>query len=225
MKGLRRGDRRAGRHAVARHRAAGHAHPALQPSPSRRDGRGRRGVHAGGGRRPGPYRAAASWAWRARPGHCGAPGSTCFELEEQPFVLIGGPAAAFPDGDPVSREAGGGRPADRLPTGQSDARDRRRPCSPRGAALHIVAEVAHRTSILPLVFAGRRARRAALGLGAARAPGRGARSPRSTPTTHLHVALLSRSAPLTPAARGVSRSPPTPFVIDTTEPIILQSDT
>jgi DNA-binding transcriptional LysR family regulator len=68
-----------------------------------------------------------------------------------------------------------------------------------GAELHIVAEVAHRTSILPLVLGG---------VGMAILPSAwaplarraGARVARLDPTAHLHIALLSRQAPLTPAA-------------------------
>lgn len=70
-----------------------------------------------------------------------------------------------------------------------------------GADLRIVAEVAHRTSILPLVLQG-------VGLAvlpAAWAPlarRAGARAVPIDPAAHLHVALLSRSAPLTPAAQA-----------------------
>ena len=68
-----------------------------------------------------------------------------------------------------------------------------------GTEMQIVAEVAHRTSILPLVLQG-------VGwavLPSAWAPlarRAGARTARLDPTAHLHIALLSRAAPLTPAA-------------------------
>ena len=67
--------------------------------------------------------------------------------------------------------------------------------------MQIVAEVAHRTSILPLVLQG-------VGLAvlpsawAPLARQAGACTARLEPTAHLQIALLSRSAPLTPAARA-----------------------
>ena len=70
-----------------------------------------------------------------------------------------------------------------------------------GAELHIVAEVAHRTSILPLVLQGVGLAVLPVGVGPAGPP---RRRPRRAldPTAQLHVALLSRAAPLTPAARA-----------------------
>ena len=65
----------------------------------------------------------------------------------------------------------------------------------------IVAEVAHRTSILPLVLQG-------VGLAvlpsawAPLARRAGARTARLDPTAHLRIALVSRTAPLTPAAQA-----------------------
>ena len=129
-----------------------------------------------------------------------APGVDVLELEEQPFVLIGGPDADFPDGDPVPRTAVAGARLIVSPPG-SLMRTIVDDLLAEGAALHIVAEVAHRTSILPLVLQG---------VGLAVLPSAwaplarlaGARIARIDPTAHLHVALLSRSAPLTPAARA-----------------------
>ena len=68
-----------------------------------------------------------------------------------------------------------------------------------GVALQVVAEVAHRTSILPLVLRG---------VGMAVLPSAwaplarraGAQTARLDLPARLHVALLSRQAPLTPAA-------------------------
>ena len=83
-----------------------------------------------------------------------------------------------------------------------------------GADMQIVAEVAHRTSILPLVLQG-------VGLAvlpsawAPLARRAGARTARLDPTAQLHIALLSRAAPLTPAARR-SSPPPAPTSRSTT---------
>jgi DNA-binding transcriptional LysR family regulator len=142
---------------------------------------------------------------RSELGLAGAPerlrarGVDVLDLEEQPFVLIGGPEAEFPDGDPVPRTAVAGA---RLVVSPPGSLMRRivDDLLAEGADLHIVAEVAHRTSILPLVLQG---------VGLAVLPSAwvplarraGARIARIDPTAHLHVALLSRSAPLTPAAR------------------------
>lgn len=134
------------------------------------------------------------------PGPLRVPGVDVLALETQPFVLIGGPGAEFPDGDPVPRTAMAGA---------------RLVVSPRGSlmrrivddllaedmSLQIVAEVAHRTSMLPLVLQG-------VGLAvlpsawAPLARCAGAQVARIDPTAHLHVALISRSAPLTPPARA-----------------------
>ena len=128
------------------------------------------------------------------------PGIDVVELEAQPFVLIGGPGAAFPTGDPVPRDALAGARMIVSPPG-SLMRTIVDDLLAEGAALHIVAEVAHRTSILPLVLHG-------VGLAvlpsswAPLARRAGARIARIDPTAHLHVALLSRAAPLTPAARA-----------------------
>lgn len=70
-----------------------------------------------------------------------------------------------------------------------------------GVDLEIAVEVAHRTSILPLVLAG---------IGHAVLPSAwiplarqaGLRTARLEPETHLHISALSRAAELTPAARA-----------------------
>ena len=129
-----------------------------------------------------------------------APGIDVLPLEEQPFVLVGGPDAAFPDGDPVPHSALAGAHVIVSPAG-SLMRQIVDDLLAEGAEMHIVAEVAHRTSILPLVLQG-------VGLAvlpsawAPLARQAGARTARLEPTAHLQVALLSRSAPLTPAARA-----------------------
>ena len=121
-------------------------------------------------------------------------------LEEQPFVLVGSPDGDFPEGDPVSHAA------------LSDARMIVSPAGSLmrqivddllagGTEMQIVAEVAHRTSILPLVLQG-------VGLAvlpsawAPLARRAGARTARLDPTAHLRIALVSRTAPLTPAAQA-----------------------
>ncbi len=128
------------------------------------------------------------------------PGIEVLVLEQQPFVLIGGPGTEFPAGDPVPRSAVADVRLIVSPPG-SLMRSIVDDLLAEGAALHIVAEVAHRTSILPLVLQG-------VGLAvlpsawAPLARRAGARIARIDPTAHLHIALLSRSAPMTPAARA-----------------------
>lgn len=135
-----------------------------------------------------------------------APGVEVIPLEEQGFLLVGAPEHEFPAADPV-----------RL----ADLADVRLIASPPGSLMRgivddalaggvpvrIAAEVAHRTSILPLVLQG-------VGLAvlpAAWAPLArrcGLRLARIDHPARLHVALLSRTAPLTPIAeafRAVAR--------------------
>ena len=70
-----------------------------------------------------------------------------------------------------------------------------------GVQANIVAEVAHRTSILPLVLSG--FADAVLPAGWAPLARRaGAQIARIEPASYLRLALVSRSAPLTPAARA-----------------------
>jgi DNA-binding transcriptional LysR family regulator len=134
------------------------------------------------------------------PGPLQPPGVDVLHLEEQPFVLVGRPGPAFPDGDPVPRAALAGSRLIVSPVG-SRMRQIVDDILASGADVHIAAEVAHRTSILPLVMQG-------VGvavLPAAWAPlarRAGARVVRLDPPAHLHIALLSRSAPMTPAARA-----------------------
>jgi DNA-binding transcriptional LysR family regulator len=68
-----------------------------------------------------------------------------------------------------------------------------------GVQAKIVAEAAHRTSILPMVLAG--VADAVLPAGwSSLALGAGARVVRIQPPSHLHIAMVSRTTPLTPAA-------------------------
>lgn len=133
-------------------------------------------------------------------GPIAAPGVDVLPLEKQPFVLVGGPGSEFPEGDPVPRTALAGTRLIVSPEG-SLMRSIVDEILGAGADLHIVAQVAHRTSILPLVLQG-------VGLAvlpAAWAPlarRAGARIVRIDPPAQLHIALLSRAAPLTPAARA-----------------------
>jgi DNA-binding transcriptional LysR family regulator len=129
-----------------------------------------------------------------------ASGIDVLPLEEQPFVLVGGPDSGFPASEPVSHTALAGARMIVSPGG-SLMREIVDDLLAGGAEMHIVAEVAHRTSILPLVLQG---------VGLAVLPSAwvplarraGARTARLEPTSHLRIALLSRSAPLTPAARA-----------------------
>src|SRR6185436_6099197 len=132
------------------------------------------------------------------PGVIAAPGIDVLPLEEQPFVLVGGPESAFPAGDPVPLAALSGARMIVSPIG-SLMRQIVDDFLAEGTEMQIVAEVAHRTSILPLVLqdVGLAVLPSAWAPLARRA---GARTARLDPTAHLHVALLSRAAPLTPAA-------------------------
>jgi len=68
-----------------------------------------------------------------------------------------------------------------------------------GVEAKVVAEVAHRTSILPMVLAG--VGDALLPAGWSRlARAAGARVVRIAPPSHLHIAMVTRRAPLTPAS-------------------------
>jgi DNA-binding transcriptional LysR family regulator len=134
------------------------------------------------------------------PGPLRPPGVDVLALEDQPFVLVGRPGPDFPDGDPVPRAALAGARLIVSPVG-SQMRRIVDDILASGADVRIAAEVAHRTSILPLVMHG-------VGMAvlpAAWAPlarRTGARAVRLDPPAHLHIALLSRSAPMTPAARA-----------------------
>ncbi|SDK86737.1 DNA-binding transcriptional regulator, LysR family [Glycomyces sambucus] len=121
-------------------------------------------------------------------------------VESQPLVLISPPGADLPPGDTVGRE---------------DFRGLRLIASQRGSIMrrfvddlladvdgvHLAAEIAHRTSILPLVLSG---------FGHAVMPAAwtplaertGAAVRRIEPAWHLHVSLVSRPDGLSPAARA-----------------------
>ncbi|MFF0989646.1 LysR family transcriptional regulator [Kocuria nitroreducens] len=123
------------------------------------------------------------------------------QLEQQPLVLIVNPQAdAFGDGGTIRREDLEGH---RVVVSQRGSLMRRLvdDTLAGGVQLEITAEVAHRTSVLPLVLAG---------VGHAVMPSSwgplahaaGLRVLRIEPVTVLHVAVLSRPAHLTPAARA-----------------------
>ncbi|RRO16883.1 LysR family transcriptional regulator [Saccharopolyspora rhizosphaerae] len=132
------------------------------------------------------------------PGEVQAPGVEVLPLESQSFVLVGADDADLPDEDPVSTTALAGA---RLIASPPGSQMRRIVDEVVDAGAEVVAEVAHRTSILPLVLQG-------VGLAvlpAAWAPlarRSGARAVLLDSPARLHVALISRSAPLTPAARA-----------------------
>jgi DNA-binding transcriptional LysR family regulator len=131
------------------------------------------------------------------------PGVNVLPLEAQDFVLVEPPddeSSASSDDEPVSGADLAGARAIVTP---EDSVMRRivDDVLAEGTDIHVVAEVAHRTSILPLVLQG-------VGLAilpeswSTLARRSGARVRRLTPAPQLHVALVSRVAPLTPAARA-----------------------
>jgi DNA-binding transcriptional LysR family regulator len=138
------------------------------------------------------------------------PGVNILPLEAQDFVLVEPPSdvvSTTSDDGPVSR---GELAGTRMIVAPENSVMRRivDDVLAEGNDIHIVAEVAHRTSILPLVLQG---------VGSAILPESwtslalrsGARVRRLSPAPQLHVALVSRAAPLTPAAQAfhaVSRS-------------------
>jgi DNA-binding transcriptional LysR family regulator len=128
------------------------------------------------------------------------PGVDVLALETQDFVLVGVGDGDFPAGDPVPPDALAGMPLIVSPGG-SLMRQIVDDALASGVSLRIVAQVAHRTSILPLVTRG-------VGLAvlpAAWAPlvrSAGVRAVRIDHPARLHVALLSRPGALTPAARA-----------------------
>lgn len=131
---------------------------------------------------------------------CCPPGLDALPLEIQEFVLVGPPANGFPAGDPVPLAALGDADLIVSPPG-SLMRQISDDILDAADGARIVAEVAHRTSILPLVIQG---------MGLAVLPGAwaplarrlGTRVARIAHPARLHVALVSRQAPLTPAARA-----------------------
>jgi DNA-binding transcriptional LysR family regulator len=122
-------------------------------------------------------------------------------LEQQPLVLIVNPRAdTFGDDDTIGRQDLAGH---RVVVSQRGSLMRRLvdDALAGGVRLEITAEVAHRTSVLPLVLAG---------VGHAVMPSSWAPLARAAglrvlgmePVSVLHVAVLSRPAHLTPAARA-----------------------
>lgn len=133
------------------------------------------------------------------------PGVDVLPLEAQDFVLVAppagdGPGTDLPGEEPVPRSGLAGARVIVSPEG-SVMRRIVDDVLAEGTDIHVVAEVAHRTSILPLVLRG---------VGVAVLPESwaplarrsGARVRRLAPAPQLHIALVSRAAPLTPAARA-----------------------
>jgi DNA-binding transcriptional LysR family regulator len=129
------------------------------------------------------------------------PGIQVLELDRQPLILIVNPQAdTFGPGEAIQREELGGH---RLVASQRGSLMRWLvdDALARGVDTEIVVEVAHRTSILPLVLAG---------VGHAVMPSSwaplahksGLRTLLLEPVSHLDVALLSRKEDLTPAAKA-----------------------
>lgn len=131
-------------------------------------------------------------------------------LDRQPLMLVLNPQAA-----PPGAVSGGGQGGGEGPVRWEELSGHRMIVSQRGSLmrwavdealaagvkLEIAVEVAHRTSILPLVLAG---------IGHAVLPSSwsvlarraGLRTARLEPETILHISALSRAAELTPAARA-----------------------
>jgi DNA-binding transcriptional LysR family regulator len=129
------------------------------------------------------------------------PGVQVLELERQPLILIVNPQAdTFRSGTAIQREDLAGH---RLIASQRGSLMRWLvdDALAGGVDLEIVVEVAHRTSILPLVLAG---------VGHAVMPSSwaplahksGLRTLLIEPVSHLDVAILSRKQDLTPAAKA-----------------------
>jgi DNA-binding transcriptional LysR family regulator len=127
------------------------------------------------------------------------PGVEVLALERQPLILIVNPQAdTFGSGDSIVREDLGGQ---RIIASQRGSLMRWLvdDALAQGIEAEIVVEVAHRTSILPLVLAG---------VGHAVMPSSwaptahkaGLRTLLIEPVSHLEVAILSRKDDLTPAA-------------------------
>jgi len=134
------------------------------------------------------------------PGPLRPPGVDVLPLQEQDFVLVGAADAAFPDGDPLPIGGLAGVELIASPPG-SLMRQVVDDILAEHADVRIIAEVAHRASILPLVLQG--AGLAVLPAAwASLARRSGARAVRLDHPARLHVALLSRQAPLTPAAQA-----------------------
>lgn len=124
----------------------------------------------------------------------------CLHLEDQPLVLISPPGSPLPDGDTVAREGLSGL---RLVVSQRGSLMRQLvdDILAHGGEVHLAVEVAHRTSILPLVLAG---------LGHAVMPSSweltaravGAEVRRIDPVSRLRVSAVWREGSLTPGAEA-----------------------
>lgn len=127
-------------------------------------------------------------------------GLDVLHIEEQPFVAVAAPGGAFEDGTTIRPEDLAGQKLIASRTG-SLMRGIVDAIMEDGPGTQIVTVVDHRTSILPLVLTG---------LGVAVLPsswtrlarGCGAVVAHLEPTAHLHVAMVSLPAHLTPAARA-----------------------
>ncbi len=119
-------------------------------------------------------------------------------IEDQELVLITGPDSRL--GDRITPDELAGHRLVVAPKG-SLMRALVDDVLSSGVPATVVAEVAHRTTILPMVLAG--IADAVLPAGwAALATAAGARVVRIDPPSHLHIALVTRAAPLTPAAEA-----------------------
>ncbi|MFK0107044.1 LysR family transcriptional regulator [Streptomyces sp. NPDC091217] len=127
-------------------------------------------------------------------------GLDVLHVEEQPFVAVAPPDGTIEDGSTIRPEDLSGQKLIASRTG-SLMRSIVDDITAGGASTEIVTVVDHRTSILPLVIAG---------VGVAVLPSSwtslarrcGAVVAPIEPTAHLHVAMVSLPAHLTPAARG-----------------------
>lgn len=123
------------------------------------------------------------------------------ELESQALVLISGPADDCPAGPTIGRGDLGGY---RLIVSQRGSLMRALvdEVLAEGADVTIAAEIAHRTSILPMVLNGfgRAVMPSSWTLSAERA---GATVQRIVPETYLHVAAVSRRSHLTAPAKAL----------------------
>lgn len=130
-----------------------------------------------------------------------APDLDVVALENQPLVLISGPDEDGPPGPTVRREDLAGR---RLIVSQRGSLMRALvdDVLAQGISATIVAEVAHRTSILPMVLngMGRAVMPSSWTPSAQRA---GARVQRIVPETYLYVAAVSRRSHRTAAATAL----------------------
>jgi DNA-binding transcriptional LysR family regulator len=121
-------------------------------------------------------------------------------IEDQPLVLVTAPGGPFAGRDHVTAADLDGHRLVASPRG-SYMRHLVDDVLAQGIQARLVAEVAHRTSILPLVLAG---------VGAAVLPASWSRLARAAgadvlpvhPISYLRIALVSRRAQLTPAARA-----------------------